>query len=404
MPSESQKNRNKQEQQCVQAEQGREEDDRQLKEEYHKKLSEVFVSTNREDYIIEKEDYKKGNKRENKYKKKYVLTLLSLYQNQCARCGRSDNGFDLDHFFLSKNEGGSFALRHKDGYLVNNAIPLCQSCNRSKGDRSYRTFFNDEEILTLFTKNREMTLLLNQVPPLNYLQLEIQGILSEEMQPEITIDENEDLKEFPILLSDKFRNGLLRNEDKEQVELIDKRQQQLLQKASKQDNCASAMGVDYTQLQDLLQAGKWRDADRKTYEIMILAVGKESGQWFTSEELINFSCIDLSTIDRLWVKYSQGQFGFSVQQKIYLECGGQLDGNYSGDAIWREFCGCIGWSTQVESLNYNSHLNAQFPPFRIGELPYGLPMKWGWGKSFPSLAKRLLICEVCTLPDIPQIK
>lgn len=129
------------------------------------KLRETGVSTNRQDYVISNEDYKRGNKRESEYRKKYLLSLLNLYDTKCVRCGRMDNGLDLDHFFLSKNSGGNFSLLHRDGYLVNNAIPLCQSCNRSKGDRPYDHFFDKDQILFLFTKNREMNFLLNQLKP-----------------------------------------------------------------------------------------------------------------------------------------------------------------------------------------------------------------------------------------------
>jgi hypothetical protein len=88
-----------------------------------------------------------------------------LYDTKCVKCQRVDNGLDLDHFFLSKSVGGNFSLQHKDGYLVNNAIPLCESCNRSKGDRPYANFFDRDQILFLFTKNREMNFLLNQIEP-----------------------------------------------------------------------------------------------------------------------------------------------------------------------------------------------------------------------------------------------
>lgn len=185
----NQRIREEQEKKRIEAEQ----EAQRLQEEYYKKLNEVFVSTNREDYVIGKEDYKRGNKRESEYRKKHILTLLNLYQNQCAKCRKSDNGFDLDHFFISKNEGGNFALAHRDGHLVNNAIPLCQSCNRSKGDRPYDAFFNNDEILSLFTKNRQMTLILNQVSSSDQLQLEIQGLLPGVIQPTNTTGENQSL-------------------------------------------------------------------------------------------------------------------------------------------------------------------------------------------------------------------
>ena len=39
----------------------------------------------------------------------------------------------------------------------------------------------------------------------------------------------------------------------------------------------------------------------------------------------NFPCQDLGTIDKLWVEYSDGKFGFSVQKKIYQDLGGTKD-------------------------------------------------------------------------------
>jgi len=125
-------------------------------------LNSVKISDNRKDYVINKEDYKRNNPRDAEYRKKYVLSLLRVYDNKCAKCGAMDNGLDLDHFVFSKSHGGNFSMLHKKGYFINNAIPLCQHCNRSKSNRSYKKFFTEPERQKLFTKNKEMTLLINQ--------------------------------------------------------------------------------------------------------------------------------------------------------------------------------------------------------------------------------------------------
>lgn len=100
----------------------------------------------------------------------------------------------------------------------------------------------------------------------------------------------------------------------------------------------------YQQLEEFLKNGQWKEADEETYRLMITTVGKEEGQYFEPDELLNFPCEELLAIDRLWVKYSQGKFGFSVQKEIYLSVGGIADGRYHqeafekfGDAVaWRE--------------------------------------------------------------------
>jgi len=93
---------------------------------------------------------------------------------------------------------------------------------------------------------------------------------------------------------------------------------------------------NYTHLRDLLAEGKWKEANKETGRLM-LAVGYltaekkvRDGEWThsdPSEDCLNFlhlwyfPCPDLCTIDRLWLKYSNGRFGFSVQKRIMSELG-----------------------------------------------------------------------------------
>ncbi|WP_375469468.1 GUN4 domain-containing protein [uncultured Nostoc sp.] len=116
----------------------------------------------------------------------------------------------------------------------------------------------------------------------------------------------------------------------------------IIQPPTATDDLASEKGIDYTRLRDLLAAKNWKEADKETYLVMILAVGKKDGDWFEEDELLNFPCTDLRTIDRLWVKYSNGHFGFSVQKEIYLSVGGKADGKYYKEA-WDKFGDRVGW-------------------------------------------------------------
>ena len=93
---------------------------------------------------------------------------------------------------------------------------------------------------------------------------------------------------------------------------------------------------NYTHLRDLLAEGKWKEADKETGRLM-LAVGYltaekkvRDGEWTHAgprtdcldfRNLWYFPCKDLCTIDRLWLKYSNGRFGFSVQKRIISELG-----------------------------------------------------------------------------------
>ena len=81
------------------------------------------------------------------------------------------------------------------------------------------------------------------------------------------------------------------------------------------------ISVDYSQLDWLLASGKWEEADEETLNKMLEAAGRTEDGWLRREDIDRFPSEDLRTIDQLWVKYSNGRFGFSVQKRIYESLG-----------------------------------------------------------------------------------
>ncbi|WP_313655529.1 serine/threonine-protein kinase [Planktothrix agardhii] len=134
----------------------------------------------------------------------------------------------------------------------------------------------------------------------------------------------------------------------------------------------SAKGVNYRQLEQLLNAGKWKQADEETAKKMCEVAGRTKEGYLRVEDIDKFPCEDLRTIDQLWVKYSNGRFGFSVQKKIWLEvtCGpevGDID-EYEiefnlGDRVgWRKNDSWMdGW------MNYDDLTFSILAP--VGHLP-----------------------------------
>ena len=92
--------------------------------------------------IINGQDFNRYSSADRKYLKKYKSLILGIFNNSCAVCGDT-KGIELDHHFLCKRDGGSFQLVTINGKLLNNAIPLCERCNRSKGARPYTIFEKD---------------------------------------------------------------------------------------------------------------------------------------------------------------------------------------------------------------------------------------------------------------------
>ncbi len=77
-----------------------------------------------------------------------------------------------------------------------------------------------------------------------------------------------------------------------------------------------ASGMDYRKLQQLLSAQNWKDADKETYSIMLKISEREDKGWLDDGEIKKFPRYDLHIINQLWVRYSDGKFGFSIQKQI----------------------------------------------------------------------------------------
>jgi hypothetical protein len=137
----------------------------------------------------------------------------------------------------------------------------------------------------------------------------------------------------------------------------------------------SEKGIDYTRLRDLLAAGNWKEADTETRQKMLEVMEQQHRGYLDNEDIENFPCQDLRTLDRLWVHYSHERFGFSVQKRIWLEEGGK-PGVYNLVA-YQKFGDRVGWRVHDNWKFYSDltfSLNAA-----VGHLPLGLSIGWGDG-------------------------
>jgi eukaryotic-like serine/threonine-protein kinase len=97
----------------------------------------------------------------------------------------------------------------------------------------------------------------------------------------------------------------------------------------------SAVGIDYSQLNELLANHRWQEADRETEAIVLQVCDRMAAGTANIDEIQNFPCRDLRSIDLLWEEHSNGRFGFRVQAKIWQE----VEENYEafGEKVgWRE--------------------------------------------------------------------
>ncbi len=96
--------------------------------------------------------------------------------------------------------------------------------------------------------------------------------------------------------------------------------------------------------------------------------------------LINFPRETLNKIDQLWVKYSNGHFGFSIQSKIYESfCGKSLEEKRYADyhTIKNQFTKVIGWDFETEYRNIKYHsFKFTLEESKRGNLPYCWTRCW----------------------------
>ena len=113
----------------------------------------------------------------------------------------------------------------------------------------------------------------------------------------------------------------------------------------------SSQGVDYGPLQQLLVLQDWEEADRQTSAILRQLAGADAVQrgYVYYSEVPGMGAVDLETLDRLWVCFSRGRFGFSVQSRLLRSCNGRWEALWTKlgwklDGRWTRYPGSFQWS------------------------------------------------------------
>ncbi|MBD2597936.1 GUN4 domain-containing protein [Nostoc spongiaeforme FACHB-130] len=158
----------------------------------------------------------------------------------------------------------------------------------------------------------------------------------------------------------------------------------------------SAVGINYSNLQKLLTAGKWRDADQETAAMMLQICDRTQQGCLDPTDIEKFPCADLNIIETLWQKSSNGRFGFAVQTYIWQKVGGTANPDWEA---WCRFGKGVGWFSQGSWRYWNDlqfDLNAS-----VGHLPRGGAfIGWGLGdfwtgcRTLSALAEKLARCNI----------
>ncbi|MDD1422512.1 GUN4 domain-containing protein [Dolichospermum sp. ST_sed1] len=102
---------------------------------------------------------------------------------------------------------------------------------------------------------------------------------------------------------------------------------------------------NYSNLEELLNARNWGEADNVTFTIICTILDVEKKQPLYIKDIKNFLCTDLLTIEKLWLKYSNNRFGFSKQHQIWDNLlSTQTKQQQQEDYAWKTFLNEVGWN------------------------------------------------------------
>tara|TARA_B100001250_G_scaffold342794_1_gene311217 strand:- start:393 stop:1109 length:717 start_codon:yes stop_codon:yes gene_type:complete len=132
----------------------------------------------------------------------------------------------------------------------------------------------------------------------------------------------------------------------------------------------SAVGFDYSPLQQYLLNESYEEADRFTSAKLRELAGEkaENRGYVYFSEVNGIPGLDLSTLDKLWIVYSRGKFGFTVQSKILDSVGGRYDKlwpriGWKEDGVWTRYPKAFNWS--IEAPNGHMPLVNQLRGVRL---------------------------------------
>lgn len=140
-------------------------EDRLFRTSWEETVRDAFsegINISKEDYIIvDKEDCRRPSRIDRYFRKHLKYALLDHFDGECGDCAAKE-GLQLDHFWCAKKDGGNFAMRSKTGFYVNNCLPLCGSCNASKGAKHVYEYFDANKVQKLLKRSHEFDIFLNQ--------------------------------------------------------------------------------------------------------------------------------------------------------------------------------------------------------------------------------------------------
>lgn len=113
----------------------------------------------------------------------------------------------------------------------------------------------------------------------------------------------------------------------------------------------SESDLDYSPLQQALLEERFEEADRLTSAFLRHLAGEQAERrgYVYFSEVLSMRGLDLVTMDRLWIAYSQGRFGFTVQARLLATLNGRYDKlwpriGWKQEGVWTRYPNAFDWS------------------------------------------------------------
>jgi hypothetical protein len=159
------------------------------------------------------------------------------------------------------------------------------------------------------------------------------------------------------------------------------------------------------ELDSLMKQKKWKEADEeKNWAFILFIANREKEGYLALENVKNFSCPDLKKLDDLWVKNSNGKYGYSAIKKKYLETGNSLKVNWNTgigerDVIaYNNYLDRIGWREKGEYVPYDKGMGGVGGYMeQVGHLPFASGCRWRWRRG---VAWRCFFDDVRSASDV----
>lgn len=145
------------------------------------------------------------------------------------------------------------------------------------------------------------------------------------------------------------------------LELLLSLQKQVTQLETELTLVSPNSGINYSKLRDLLAENQWQEADKETCLYLLRISDREDEKWLDDGEIKRLSRHDLRIINNLWLKYSNGRFGFSVQKQIWQD----------SNEDYKLFGHRVGWLVNLVNTEWRKYEEAIFSiDAPEGHLPY----------------------------------